>query len=231
MRLTLLIISLFFCCSITAQKKLLKYDTSTVEVRSANINTYKNQKAFQYKIPKAPTESLWDRFWRWFWESIDEIRKTKSGKTVLDSIVIIVAVAAIIFFIWKITGMNATGILGRNDSSINYSIGTDDINAIDFDAAIEDSVSKLNYIMAVRLLYLQTLKILSDTNIIEWKINKTNANYITELNNHPQQSGFRYLTGVFDYVWYGNKKIDKEEFVQVHQLFKQFQQAIVSEEL
>ncbi len=231
MRYLILILSLFFCSLLTAQKEQLQYDTSTVKLRSVNISTYKYQRDFQYKNHKAPTESLWDRFWNWFWETIDRIRETKSGRLILDWSVIISGVAAILFFIWKVVGMNASGVFGRSESLINYSIGKDDINAIDFNAAIEESISKLNYVMAVRLLYLQSLKILSDANIIEWKINKTNADYITELNKYSYQSGFRYLTGVFDYVWYGNKIIDRTEFDQVHQSFKQFQQAIISEKL
>ena len=76
---------------------------------------------------------------------------------------------------------------------------------------------------------MQSLKILSDKNIIDWEINKTNAKYIKEMNNHAQQNNFMQLTNVFDYVWYGNKKLAKEEFYQAYQSFKQFQQAIVSE--
>ena len=231
MRVIFLFISLFFCCFLNAQKIKWNYDTSFVEVRSININSYKNQKDFQYQNPELPRESLWNRFWHWFWQNIDEIRKTKTGRYTLNIIMIVVAISAIVFFIVKVTGMNAASIFGRNEFSLNYSVSADDINVINFNESIENSIAKANYMLAIRLLYLQSLKFLTDKNIIDWKINKTNADYIKEMRSHPQQSGFVLLTNVFDYVWYGNKKLGEEEFNKVYQSFKQFQKAITGEEL
>lgn len=231
MRLILFSIGFFFCSILHAQKEKLNLDTSTVEVRTINIDVYKKQKDFQYNIPKPSRESLWNLFWRWFWQMIDEIRKTKTGRYTLNTLLIITAISAIVFFIVKVTGMNAAGIFGRNESALNYTVGSEDINSIDFKSLIDNAIDNANYVLAVRLLYLQSLKFLTDKNVVNWKINKTNTDYIKELNIYPYQSKFILLTNVFDNVWYGNKDLDKEKFEEVYQLFKQFQKAVDCEEL
>ncbi|MBC7721785.1 MAG: DUF4129 domain-containing protein, partial [Pedobacter sp.] len=101
-----------------------------------------------------------------------------------------------------------------------------DIHGIDFNAAIDAAIAKNNYRIAIRLLYLQTLKLLTDSDLIDWKINKTNTTYVQELSGHQQQYSFAQLTNYFDKAWYGETNIEAAEFDQLKQLFYQFQKQI-----
>jgi hypothetical protein len=51
----------------------------------------------------------------------------------------------------------------------------ENIHEIDYDQDIKEAIAAGNYSLAVRLLYLQTLKTLSDNALIKWNINKTNG--------------------------------------------------------
>ncbi len=227
MRYLLLIFFLLFASIIFAEKKL-KYDsTSTVEVRNIAIDTYKQQEQFQYDKILEPPQSLWDRFWNWFWRKIGSILSTPGGSRTFYAFLIVFGVAAIAFLIWKITGMNRASMFGRSgDGKLKYTLGEDNIHNIDFNKAIDEAVAQGNYRLAIRLLYLQTLKLLSDKSIINWQIDKTNTMYVKEMQGHQQQQNFAQLTNTFDYSWYGTAAIDKETFAQANHSFKQFQQQV-----
>jgi hypothetical protein len=205
----------------------LVYDTSTVATRNIDVKKYAADKNFEYTEMSAPKENYWDRFWKWFWQMVNDIFSSKAGNRVLNWSLSIIAIAVIVFFILKVTGMNHNGLFSKNDNTgINYIVDNDDINGIDFNAAIDTAITKNNYRLAIRLLYLQTLKLLSDKAVIDWRINKTNAAYVHELQPYGYQNEFMQLTFYFDKVWYGETKVDKDQFTALQQSFYQFQQAI-----
>lgn len=202
-------------------------DTSSVVLRSIDVKTYTQQKDFQYDEASEPMVGLWDRFWNWFWKIIDDILNTKWGGTIYDWAKISIAIGLIIFFIYKITRMNKNGLFNKDvGGNLDYNITNDDIHGIDFNAAIEAAIAKNNYRIATRLLYLQTLKLLTDNDLIDWKINKTNATYVQELSGHQQQYSFALLTNYFDKAWYGETNFEAAQFDQLKQSFYQFQQQI-----
>ena len=65
---------------------------------------------------------------------------------------------------------------------------------------IADALSRSDYREAVRLLYLQTLKQLSDEKCIDWQLYKTPTQYVYEV----RMPAFRQLTNHFLRVRYGN---------------------------
>ena len=227
MRYFLMIFFLMLAGGGIAQKSL-KYDSaSVVEQRSINTETYKQRSQFQYDKIMEPPRSLWDRFWSWFWRKIGAILSTSGGSKAFYIFLIVFGVAAIAFLVWKITGMNKAGLFARNgDGKLNFILGEDDIHNIDFNKEIEEAIAQGNYRLAVRLLYLQTLKLLSDKSIIHWQMDKTNTVYVTEMKGHPQQQPFAMLTNTFDYAWYGNTHIDQDTFNQANNSFKQFHQQL-----
>lgn len=79
------------------------------------------------------------------------------------------------------------------------------IYGIDFDDEIARAVEKNDYTAAVRWVYLQTLRQLSDTGRIEWQLYKTPTQYVYEC----RHAAFRELTNHFLRVRYGNFKADE----------------------
>lgn len=56
---------------------------------------------------------------------------------------------------------------------------------------IEEAIANRNYRFALRLNYLRSLKILSDKEIINWKIDKTNHEFIGEIKHSNLKSTFQ----------------------------------------
>lgn len=103
---------------------------------------------------------------------------------------------------------------GHEDSDI-----LENIHEIDFDTRIEQLIAKGDYRQVIRMLYLQTLKHLTDKGHIKWDIDKTNQDYLREMQNKPHEHDFRYLTTVFEYVWYGEMQLERLQFDQIRKQF------------
>ena len=73
-----------------------------------------------------------------------------------------------------------------------------------FDAEIRRAIDRKDYREAIRLLYLQTLKLLSDDGRIDWQLYKTPTEYIYEVKQEMLRTPFRNLTHGFLRVRYGN---------------------------
>jgi len=207
------------------------YDSSETTVRyfsPGKIKAYNADKDFQYNRYKEPPKSLWERFWEWFWNKIETMLGTEGGSAAFKTVFILLAVLVLVFFIYKLTGMSKAGLFKRNTGDVSgYSITDEDIHSINFDQAIEQAVQNNNYRLAVRLLYLQSLKRLTDKNLINWQLNKTNIAYVQELQGSPYQSSFSNLTLQFESNWYGDMPIDVTEFNTVHQQFNQFNRQLI----
>lgn len=223
----LLILFISFGQLVRANHKPLVLDSSTITVRPFNDSVYKKDQAFVYEEMPLQTETWWDRLWRKFWKFIDQLFSTKGGRQFFKWGLPIIALCVLAFFVYKFTGMSKSGFFGKNgDASLAYQVEEENIHELDFKAAIDKAIANNNYRLAVRLLYLQTLKQLTDNGLIEWRINKTNATYVQELKGHQQQNGFIQLTNYFDRVWYGEANINYEQFADAQQSFIQFQQQI-----
>jgi hypothetical protein len=214
-------------------------DTSTnIKSRKFDGETlqrYRQQPAFNYH-EETSGPSLWDRFWRWFWKWIDSWFN-KNPKTTnrfmvglfifLKYLFIIGGGGALVLLILKLAGINPNIFRKKSSAIVPYSEFFEDINAIDFEQEIEKAIGQQNYRFAVRLLYLQSLKKLSDRGLIDWQINKTNSAYVTELSNTLQQSTFKKLTLQFEYVWYGEFVLSKNVFERINALFNDFNRGVL----
>ena len=106
----------------------------------------------------------------------------------------------------------------------------DTIYGIDFDAVISKALGREDYREAVRMVYLRTLKVLSDGGQIDWQPYKTPSQYVRELSTSSQLSSgaatanpavFRRLTTHFLRVRYGNFPATHELYDEVENLGKE----------
>ena len=105
-------------------------------------------------------------------------------------------------------------------------VNTDDIFAINYQREIDKAVSMDNYRLAVRLMFLRLLKNLSDNNIIQYKQDSTNFDYLLQLQSTSIYADFFKLTRNYVYSWYGQFEIDKEKFAVIKNDFDRFERKI-----
>jgi hypothetical protein len=99
---------------------------------------------------------------------------------------------------------------------------TDNIFEINYQREIDKAVSSGNYRLAVRLLFLRTLKNLSDKKVIQYKQDRTNFDYLLQLDSTKYYADFFRLTRNYEYSWYGQFDIEPEKFTIIKNDFENF---------
>lgn len=96
-------------------------------------------------------------------------------------------------------------------------------NFSEWEKALQLALAQNNYRLAVRILYLQTLHQLDEKKLIRFEKQKTNWHYVSQMNTTPFGTNFIILTNYFDYVWYGEFKVNAQLFSEIESVFKNFQ--------
>lgn len=222
MRYLLIIFFIFFELMAYAGEQPAN-DSSRLELRNfsaSSIDKYKKDKAFIYNVETIEQPSLWDRFWAWFWQKIRDIMSTKEGENTVYTVLIIFGVAALAFLVFKISRMNKTNLFSKGgNGAMKYSVEEENINTIDFEGEIAKALQNGNYRLAIRMVYLQNLKLLSDKEIIDWQPNKTNYDYAGEIKVPAVKPLFMRLTDIFEYAWYGNASTGNDVYVLMREKF------------
>ncbi len=213
---------------VPAQERL---DTSKIQIKkfdAAAVDKFRADKNFNYNEAQDDT-SLWTRFWAWVWDKLfGWLKYSRYGGTILEYVLIAAAVGLLIYVVSKSLDIDPIKLWRGEARKVDmpYSESLENIHEISFDSEIEKAIAQNNYRLAVRLLYLKCLKQLSDTQLIQWQIDKTNAAYIHELTDPGQQQTFKLITRQFEYVWYGNFGIDKQAFSNIDALFQDFKKQL-----
>jgi hypothetical protein len=93
---------------------------------------------------------------------------------------------------------------------------------INYPKEIDKAVAKGDLRLAVRLHYLQLLKRMSEKNIISYKQDKTNSDYLFSLMSTKLYDGFFRLTRHYEYTWYGHFEVTEEGYTFIKNDFDRY---------
>jgi len=88
------------------------------------------------------------------------------------------------------------------------------------------AIQQKDFRLAIRYQYLITLKTLSVNNFISLDKDKTNSDYLSEIQTKKHQKEFSYLAYIYDYVWYGQFSITASDFNDLQQSFIHYNKTI-----
>jgi hypothetical protein len=206
----------------------LKKDSSQVQIRTIplkNLDTYRVDKNFQYLQQRFEGMSVWDRFWRWFWQQIDALMENKGVKAGLKVLMYVAPVIIFIFALLRFLGMEKVmlWISGNKSTDPAFDIREEEIYGVDFNEAIDEAVVQGRYRDATRLHYLKSLRTLSDLGKINWNKHKTNIHFANDLAGTGLSEGFADITRLYEYAWYGEFQVSETEYFRVKDHFRQFE--------
>ncbi|MFD2932503.1 DUF4129 domain-containing protein [Spirosoma flavum] len=211
-----------------AQPVSTRDDRSTMVVRypkQEHLHDLQTDHDYQYGHDVPPPENPLARFWVWLVRKIGYFLSSDAYQNIWQYVILAVVAAAVIYLLTKADVLSFMFPKKAQSAGLDYENLAENINEIDFDTAIDEAISQRNFRLAVRLLYLQTLKHLTDAGRINYKPEKTNHQYIYELANSPLKSDFEALTRQFEFVWYGDFPIDETRFAALQTAFKQVNKA------
>ncbi|MGJ8549233.1 DUF4129 domain-containing protein [Winogradskyella wichelsiae] len=200
-----------------------------------HLKPYKADKDFNYKEVVAE-ENFLDKAYRWFqnllrkfWEAIFGVGTASGFLYFVFSVLPYLLLAFLIFllvrFFLKVNSHNLIT-KAKKQGSILFTEEEQIIKNEDIPGLIQDAINQNNYRLAIRYYYLLALKQLTESDNISWKPQKTNEDYINEINKAYLKSEFKNITRIYDYVWYGEFNIDAVKFETLRLPFEQLNNTI-----
>ena len=96
----------------------------------------------------------------------------------------------------------------------------------DLERYLKIALEKSDFKTAVRILYLMTIQKMNDLELIRWKKDKTNRDYLNEMRQRHDYNEFRELTLMYEVVWYGERGVERFEFDLVRGAFDQYKKKL-----
>lgn len=240
----LLIVFFLFCSKVGATDSLavakeekivftekdILVDSAAIEAKSFPKNFKKkySDEAFIYEF-KTPEKNAWDRFKEWLAGILKNLFSFSSNEASLNFVGIlikVIAVLIVIFVIYLIVKalMNKEGqwIFGRNSDKkgMNYTEIEKNLHLVDFEKLIKETLASGEKRLCIRYYYLWLLKKMSEKHLIVWDVEKTNTDYLYELQNQSQKEDFAYLSYLYNYIWYGEFELDEATFEKAKNAFE-----------
>ncbi len=223
-RLFIYIILLFCAGYYSTAQTVIPQDTASVivvrNVQHNKIEEWKQSKDFNYERSSEGL-SLLQRIRMQILNWLGEFFSDKQRADAFWVVFTVICLSIVAFAIYKLTGMSAGSMFERSSKrNLSFDETEENINEINFEAAIAQAENNNNLRLALRYQYLKLLKYLSDKGAILWKPEKTNHDYILEMNRQPE---FIQLTNEFEYTWYGEREISEEAYEEAKAFFNRQQ--------
>ncbi|MCR5312767.1 MAG: DUF4129 domain-containing protein [Bacteroidaceae bacterium] len=188
----------------------MKHPVDTLYMDSKMLDDLASNDDFDYsrELIKKESTSLWDIIEKWlddFFDVGSEYKILKDyGEWIVVFIVLAIIVTAIIIYI-----RNHPELFDKkvHDDKFDYETGVDSIYGVDFESLLNKARNGGDYNEVVRLVYLQTLRLLNDREIIKWRLYKTPTQYTREYRTND----FRKFTNLFLRVRYGGYAANFED--------------------
>jgi hypothetical protein len=213
--------------------EILAQDSSKITVRKpleSKMSALKKLKDYQYTVQESQVIDTWwkrllRRFFNWFGNLFTGVGNPTFWKTAAY-----VFIAGVVVYVTlKLMGVDFSGLYRKKtNNEIPYETLGENIHAIDFADSIAEAITQKNYRLAVRLYYLKALKELTDREMIDWRINKTNRSYVYELNSPTLRPDFEQITLQFEYAWYGDFPVDETQFINIKNQFLTFSDSLLT---
>ncbi|MFX0557645.1 DUF4129 domain-containing protein [Maribacter sp. CXY002] len=229
-----IILLMFLGSVIHAQKDSLSlvYDESHIlpkEIKVSDLETYLSDPKFDYEIIKSSAPEWWISIKNWlsnlvlrFFEWIFGVEKASGAFNIFLEIVPYLLLVVLLFILIKFfITVNARSILfaKNNQSTVALSEEEHIIKNEDIQTLIKGALDNDNYRLAVRYYYLYMLQIMTEKDIIDWAHQKTNEDFLNEIQQTQLIEPFQSITRLYDYVWYGDFPIDKTKYVKAESKF------------
>lgn len=231
--LLVFVFSFGFLNVIIAQDSLAIDQSSQIDVRvpdASLIEDFANNPDFQYKgVPQNP-DSFTDRLIFQLFRLINFLFGNPVGNFILKTILILTIASLVLVLINQVIGGNLINVFTKKNTDNSFSLGVseEEIENVDLQKLLDEALASSNFATATRYVYLIALRTLKEHNLITWGIEKTNYDYETELSGHPGSPLFNSLTSYYEFVEYGDFKIDKSGFEVVQRLYHDLKEKLDS---
>jgi hypothetical protein len=95
---------------------------------------------------------------------------------------------------------------------LKESLSVEEIQEIDSEDLLQKALDEGDYRTAIRMKFIIILQEFNKNDLIQWKEEKTNRDYLNELRQTNKYAFFREASSIYNLIWYGNHNITKEDY-------------------
>lgn len=191
---------------------------NTPELQPAFVDSVKRQKDFEYANDPA------------YWVKPSEPVSGKSNSFLdwlaaggIRMIFYLMVTVVVVLLMYRLLSMkNLLPFQSRSKSVRRTRMAVSEETEPDMDHLLSTAEQNGDFREAVRLQYLSLLYYLRDRNLIEYRPEWTNTNYLSMFRKHAQYPAFHQLTRIYEYVWYGGFDTDQEKYELIRGEFAKF---------
>lgn len=192
---------------------------------SDNLSEKYSGKAFDYSSDAGEAQNILGQLINWLFNNIESIFGIRLPPEIYEITRIIIysllLVFSIYFLIKLLLGTSASSLFTRKSTLVApLNIREEHIENVDLDTYIKNALKEENYRLAIRYMYLKSLKLLSLNNSIQWNFEKTNSDYYREIENADLKESFKKVSYLYDNIWYGEYALNKTGFENAEKDFE-----------
>ncbi len=140
---------------------------------------------------------------------------------ILAIVIVVIIVAVLLFYLLGVVSAPKNKQIKKGTvSAISLEHIEENLVESDLPSFIRRALQEQNFALAIRLYYLNILQAMTRKKIITWKKDKTNQDYLNELNSSSFKSPFQKVTAIFERIWYGDRPLAEEDFKAIEHQFK-----------
>ncbi len=205
-------------------------------ISEADILTFQDDPDFNYEIEKSEAPAWWTAFKNWvgnlllrFFEWLFGVERAAGAVQSFLQILPYLLLAVLVFILIKFfLNVNASAMANRNRAQGEVVLSDEEkiLKHEDIKALLQAALNKKDFRLAVRYYYLYILQQMSHKELISWAAQKTNVDYLNELETSELRTPFSQITRWYDYIWYGDFPIDEAGYQKVRTSFSNLEQLL-----
>lgn len=210
----------------TAYRELESQGLKRATFRPGFRESYRSP-AFSYQETQ-PEKSPWQRFVDWLdkmlrkWFDLGDSESSDAflyyaGRTCLVLVALLVAYVIARSLLRK----EGRWIFARPPAptAFRYEDAAPDLETADFSDLIDRALASGDRRLATRYHYLELLRALSLRGLIAFDKEKTNTAYQYEIRDEALRARFRYLSYLYEHIWYGHFEVDADAYAKTADAF------------
>lgn len=140
---------------------------------------------------------------------------------ILDIVLVVIFLVALYIVVRLFMNHRGRWFFEKKNETVAVTLSNveEHIHEANFEALLSEAEQQGDTRQSVRLLYLWVLRSYTDNNIIRWNPDKTNIDYFSEIKDKTLQEKFRYLSYLYNYIWYGGFSINDSEYRKARETF------------
>lgn len=206
-----------------------------VKFNEEKLEEYKNEDEFGY-LNQNTELNWWQKFKNWLaniWRSFMHwlVGDYKPGSFIANLVQIapyLIIGLILGLIIWLFIRLNPAMRFTKKGSQPEVFLSEEEriIAEQDIPSLIKEALQEKNYRLAIRYYYLLILKELKERKIIDYQYQKTNQEYLTEIETSSLRSDFNQITRLYDFIWYGSFPVNEHDYSVAAKVFRHMEEQL-----